>query len=100
MPTQWALVLASALISVLALAHAQQASESPPADLVKQAREAGFKPEVRNGVTVFCWNDADIGSRLSTKKCVREAQLRVILDRRQAQRDALQTVPTAGVAGH
>lgn len=95
------LALASFLIAMEGLASAQQASSppkdapqkmtaSPSADVVKRARDAGFKPEVRNGVTVYCWKDADTGSRLPTKKCVGEDQMEMMLERRQAQRDAIQ----------
>jgi hypothetical protein len=90
------------------MAHGQQtpATSKPPADskdatpaadVMKKARDAGLKPEVRNGVTLFCWNDADMGSRIPSKKCVNEAQLQIMLDRRQAQRDQMQQVATAGV---
>ena len=57
--------------------------------MLKKARDLGVKPEVRKGVTVFCWEDADIGSRFKTKKCVDENQLQALLEQRQAQRDAI-----------
>ena len=54
-------------------------------------------PCYSRGVSLFCWNDADMGSRIPSKKCVNEAQLQIMLDRRQAQRDQMQQVATAGV---
>jgi hypothetical protein len=62
----------------------------PSADTIKKARDGGLKPEVRKGVTVFCWEDADIGSRFKTKKCVDEFMLAQILEIRQLQREQLQ----------
>jgi hypothetical protein len=105
------LCLASVLTVIGGLADAQQASSppgdapqkattSPSPDLVKRAKEAGFKPEVRNSVTVYCWKDADIGSRLPTKKCVGEDQLEIMLERRQAQRDAMRNNPAPGIKDH
>ena len=50
----------------------------------------GFKPEVRNGTTVYCWTDEDIGTRIPTRKCVNRAELEIMLQQRQAQRDAME----------
>jgi len=92
------LVLAGALLSWLAVAvvHADEPSaDAPPAnatpspEVLKKARENGLKPEVRKGVTVYCWEDADVGSRFKTKKCVNDSQLEQVIATRQAQRDAL-----------
>jgi hypothetical protein len=101
------LILASTLIASGGLAYAQQASspsnDAPPKaasvspSLLKRAKDEGFKPEVRNGVTVYCWKDADIGSRFTTKKCVGEDQLQIMLDRRQAQRDEVAKSTTGGM---
>jgi hypothetical protein len=35
----------------------------------KRLRSAGYKPEVHNGVTVFCRNEKKIGSFFETKTC-------------------------------
>ena len=74
----------------------QKSSDAPPpaapgpdAATLKKARDAGLKPEVRKGVTVYCWEDADIGTRFKTKKCVDESRLDEIIVARQAQRDQL-----------
>ena len=68
---------------------APPAAPGPDAATLKKARDAGLKPEVRKGVTVYCWEDADIGSRFKTKKCVDESRLDEIIMQRQAQRDQL-----------
>jgi hypothetical protein len=78
-------------------AQAPAARSGPSPELLKKARDAGVKPEVRNGETIYCWKDADVGSRLPTKKCVNEGQLELMLDRRQQQRDYYQQQVTGGV---
>jgi hypothetical protein len=73
-----------------AAAPAADKPAGPSAETLKKARQSGLKPEVRGGVTVFCWEDADIGSSFKTKKCVGEARLADILERRQLQREEMQ----------
>jgi hypothetical protein len=72
---------------------AQQAPSSRPSgpseQTVKKARAGGLKVEVHNGATVFCWQDANTGSHLVTKKCVDESLLDLILERRREMRDTL-----------
>jgi hypothetical protein len=60
---------------------------APSQAIIKKARAAGLKAETRNGMTVFCWQDANTGSRFTTKKCVDETRLELILQERQAARD-------------
>jgi hypothetical protein len=83
------LVLAAVLAGAVGVALADDVPASPSPETIKKARDAGLKPEVRKGVTVFCWEDADIGSRFKTKKCVDEARLAEVLEQRQAQRDQM-----------
>lgn len=92
------LTLVSALIVGANLAYAYQppqptssdtAAASPSPETIKKARDAGLKSEVRKGVTIFCWEDADIGTRFKTKKCVDETRLAELIEQRQAQRDQL-----------
>jgi hypothetical protein len=64
---------------------------------LKRAREEGFKPEVRNSVTVYCWKDASLGSRLPTKKCIGEDQLQITLERRELQKEQLRNYPAPGI---
>jgi hypothetical protein len=35
----------------------------------KRLKSAGYKPEVRNGVTLYCRNESRIGTRFETKNC-------------------------------
>jgi hypothetical protein len=75
------------------------------AEFALSARREGLKPQVRNGVVVYCWTDQDIGSRLPTKKCVNQTQAQILIQQREAQREAVQRVTggacTAGLnCGH
>jgi hypothetical protein len=90
------LIPAAALFAVsivaIPLAHADDpapATTTPSPETLKMARDNGLKPEVRKGVTVYCWEDADVGTRFKTKKCVDEARLPDVIAQRQAQRDQL-----------
>jgi hypothetical protein len=65
----------------------------PSADTIKRAKAVGMHPEVHKGVTVYCWEDATIGTRFTTKKCVGEDQLNDILEQREAQQDKMRRGP-------
>lgn len=65
------------------------APTTPSPETLKKARDNGLKPEVRKGVTVYCWEDANIGSHFKTKKCVDETQLAQVIEQRQAAKDML-----------
>ena len=68
------------------------------ANFALSAERHGFTPQVRNGVVVYCWTDDDIGSRIPSKKCVGREQLKIMLQRRQAQRDARRQSTAFGCA--
>jgi len=65
------------------------APATPSPETLKKARDAGLKPEVRKGVTVYCWEDAEIGTHFKTKKCVNDTQLAQVIEQRQAAKDQL-----------
>jgi hypothetical protein len=110
------LVLLAAMLGVAGSAYAQQHSDSataptststtpppaaapPPADApppgpsketLRKARGLGMHPEHTSaGETVYCWEDADTGTRFKTKKCVHENQLQAAMEQRQALIDNL-----------
>jgi len=59
----------------------------PSPETVKKARELGLRPEVHKGVTMYCWQDSNIGSRFPTKKCADADQLDDIIAQREAAKD-------------
>jgi hypothetical protein len=95
-------VLIGALLGIAAPICAQQppapepappaAAAAPPgpsAELLKRAKSVGMRPETRNGAAVYCWEDADTGSRFKTKKCVDQSRLEDMVQRRELQQDQL-----------
>ena len=73
-------------------------SDSAPAKpseaTVKKAKAMGLHAEVRKGVTVYCWEDSNTGSRFPTKKCANETQLDDIIQQRQAMQDDMRRMIT------
>ena len=83
---------ASATATATATASAQTtASDSAPAkpseETLKKAKSLGLHPEVHNGVTKYCWEDASIGTRFPSKKCASEDQLEEVIAQRQVIKD-------------
>jgi hypothetical protein len=58
-------------------------------ELKRKARSNGVHIETVNGGLMFCWEDATLGTRLKTKKCVDEATFDVLLQQRGTLRDNL-----------
>ena len=76
------------------------ASNSAPAapsdETLKRAKAAGLHAETRKGATVYCYEDANIGTRFTTKKCVDVSQLDALIAQRQADKDAALQRPMTG----
>jgi hypothetical protein len=70
------------------------APTQPSAETLKKAKNLGLRPEVKNGVTRYCWEDANPGSRFTSKKCADESQLDEIIAMREAQKDNLRRTMT------
>ncbi len=87
---------AAAIIAKANAAAAKAASSAATkttndASVSKRAREAGWHPEAHNGEMVYCREDPIIGSRFTTRRCVHENQLLVLLEQAQFEKDALQS---------
>jgi hypothetical protein len=97
---------ADAAAAAAAIAKAKAAAEAKPksssdgdAALAKKAKEAGWRPEVRSGVTVYCRQDAVVGSRFTQKRCAAEGQLAGILERQDYEREQLKQRGCGGSCG-
>jgi hypothetical protein len=67
---------------------ASDSESAKPSDAtVKKAKSMGLHAEVHNGATQYCWEDANLGTRFPTKKCVGEDQLNTLVAQRQATQD-------------
>jgi hypothetical protein len=66
------------------------APTSPSVEVLRKARLAGYHiRKLREGTTVFCKNEAHVGSRFSAESCIDEPQLQETLIRAEDQRDKL-----------
>jgi hypothetical protein len=95
--TTTATVAAPAQTSTPAAAQttvSDSAPAKPSEETVKKAKSMGLHAEVRNGVTVYCWEDSNTGSRFPTKKCANETQLDDIIQQRQAMQDDMRRMIT------
>jgi hypothetical protein len=61
----------------------------PSDDILRSARDAGFKIKLANGTTHFCKTGAAVGTRFETESCMDEPTVRLWLERAQAQKDKL-----------
>jgi hypothetical protein len=68
-------------------------------ELIKQARSAGYKAHVRDGVSVFCIDDAPTGSLLAKTRCITQDQLQATLLQRQQQHNDAQQQRPCGATG-
>jgi hypothetical protein len=57
-------------------------TKPPPADTIKKARQAGYHKETLKGGTVFFKEDANLGTRFTSKKCINQDELASILEQR------------------
>jgi hypothetical protein len=61
----------------------------PSADILRSARNAGFKIKIANGTTHFCKTGAPIGTHFVSESCMNEQQVTLFLSRAEGQRDTL-----------
>jgi hypothetical protein len=97
---------AAATAAAIAKANAAAASGKSPtakptddAAFAKKAKDFGWQPEIRQGVTVYCREAPVIGSRFTEKKCANEARLALILEQQEFDRDQLKQRGCGGNCG-
>ena len=64
----------------------------PSADILRSARDAGFKIKIAGGTTHFCKTQAPIGTRFVSESCMNEQQVTLWLSRAQDQREKVQNM--------
>ncbi len=74
----------------------------PSPELVKKAQSLGLNPETRGSHTVYCWEEATIGSRFKDKHCVAESQLDAMVEKRAALQQQIRqgNCGAGGCVGH
>jgi hypothetical protein len=66
-----------------------QVNGGPSADILRSARNAGFKIKIADGKWHFCKTEAPIGTRFVSESCMNEQQVTLWLGRAQDQREKL-----------
>lgn len=74
------------------------APAAPSDETLKKAKAVGLHAETRKGATVYCYEDANIGTHFTTKKCVDASQLDTLIAQRQANKDATLQRPMTGTS--
>lgn len=74
-------------------------TDSPPqgdasASQAKILRAAGYKPEVRNGQTVYCRKETQLGSRFESKMCATAGEVERLTARSQESIEKVQREKT------
>ncbi|MGC8521726.1 MAG: hypothetical protein ACP5PN_07660 [Steroidobacteraceae bacterium] len=69
------------------------------ANLALQAEQAGFSPQSRNGTMLYCEHAPSLGSRIPHIRCFTPHEVRVILQMRERQRQALSGTTAAPGCG-
>jgi len=72
----------------------------PSADILRSARNAGFKIKIANGTTHFCKTEAPIGTHFVSESCMNEQQVTLFLSRARDQRDTLTHILGAPAVAH
>lgn len=97
---------AAATAALIAKANATAAaagkSSAKPADtaaIAKRAKRAGWRTEVKDGNTVYCRDDPQVGSRFSTRRCVNETQLAALMEQAEFDKDQLKQRGCSGSCG-
>lgn len=98
---------AAATAALIAKANAEAAKAASSAStkatddvsVAKRAKEAGWRPEAHKGETVYCREDATVGSRFSTRRCVNETQLLDVLQKAEYDREMMRNASCKGTCG-
>jgi hypothetical protein len=68
---------------------ASASSSEPSPEVLKEARREGFKPKKRDGVTMFCYSDASLGTKFVTEKCFDQHHMEMLVQQREDQRNLM-----------
>jgi len=79
-------------------AAAAAAAQKKAADqLIRDARNAGFKPQKVGGNLMFCRTATELGSSFPVRTCYNEDQVRIKIQEYQAQRQQLEGMHSSGM---
>ena len=69
-------------------------------ELLREARDDGFKPVTRHNVTLYCKSEIIVGSAFPVHTCYNADRLKVVLEQYRAERMQLQQMHSSGMQGH
>jgi hypothetical protein len=72
----------------------------PSDDILRSARDAGFKIKLVNGTTHFCMTEVPVGTHFASESCLNEQQVTLYLIRVQTQKDKIKTMLGAPSVTH
>ena len=88
---------AKATASAAAAAAAQKKADDL---LIRDARNAGFKPENIRGNRMFCRTATELGSSFPVRTCYNEDQVKIKIQEYQAQRNQMEAAHNLGMQVH
>jgi hypothetical protein len=94
-----ALIAKANAAAAAAAAGKPSAKTDDEATVAKKAKQFGWRPESQNGKTVYCRNDAEVGSRFATKRCVGDSQLATLIEQAEFDKDQLKQRGCGGNCG-
>jgi hypothetical protein len=84
-----------------ATASAAAAAQKKADDLlIRDARNAGFKPENIRGNRMFCRTATELGSSFPVRTCYNEDQVKIKIQEYQAQRNQMEAAHNLGMQVH
>ena|SRR5579883_1243270 len=98
-PSAGKAALASDSASAKAAASAKKPAD-PDAQLIKDARNAGFKPEMIRGTQMFCRTAVELGSHFPVRTCYDEDQVKIKIHEYQTERNQLEQMHNLGSMTH
>ena len=72
-----------------------QTSKRPSDDLIKQARRSGYIMKTRSSNYFFCKEEAELGTRLATERCVKSDDFALLLERQERDKDQIRQMSQA-----
>src|SRR6185312_6792037 len=78
-------------------ATAPAAQKKAADQLIRDARNAGFKPQKVGGNLMFCRTATELGSSFPVRTCYNEDQVRIKIQEYQAQRQQLEGMHSSGM---
>lgn len=79
-------------------AAAQKADDD--AQLIKDARNAGFKPETIRGTLMFCRTARELGSNFPVRTCYDSDQVKIKIHEYQTERNEMESQHNTGMFTH